>query len=264
MKLINLQCPNCGAKLSDISTDSILECPFCNSKFKIEVEIKPQIPENMQDVGYEFEKGRLRAQKDSKGNHKKIIALIAGIVLMGGVLTYYLDLKNLNTDDSLARSEEQSVDSSSVKEEQKVVSTKKETSVKEDAVHITKDNVEQTVYNGEYGKVSVKKFEHGLIDGLNSYHIEFYVENQSDQGVIVYLPNTTSINDYQVGAYYTMTQIASEKKGTMDSWIYDSDIPDDIGDATEIDSEIVIRQGEEGPVLVSTPLTMDIDAATEV
>lgn len=147
MKLINLQCPNCGAKLSDISTDSILECPFCNSKFKIEVEIKPQIPENMQDVGYEFEKGRLRAQKDSKGNHKKIIALIAGIVLMGGVLTYYLDLKNLNTDDSLARSEEQSVDSSSVKEEQKVVSTKKETSVKEDAVHITKDNVEQTVYN---------------------------------------------------------------------------------------------------------------------
>ena len=78
MKLINLQCPNCGAKLSDISTDSILECPFCNSKFKIEVEIKPQIPENMQDVGYEFEKGRLRAQKDSKGNHKKIIALIAG------------------------------------------------------------------------------------------------------------------------------------------------------------------------------------------
>ena len=105
MKLINLQCPNCGAKLSDISTDSILECPFCNSKFKIEVEIKPQIPENMQDVGYEFEKGRLRAQKDSKGNHKKIIALIAGIVLMGGVLTYYLDLKNLNTDDSLARSD---------------------------------------------------------------------------------------------------------------------------------------------------------------
>lgn len=50
----------------------------------------------------------------------------------------------------------------------------------------------------------------------------------------------------------------------MDSWIYDSDIPDDIGDATEIDSEIVIRQGEEGPVLVSMPLTMDIDAATEV
>lgn len=79
------------------------------------------------------------------------------------------------------------------------------------------------------------------------------------------MPNTTSINDYQVGAYYTMTQIASEKKnGTMDSWIYDSDIPDDIGDATEIDSEIVIRQGEEGPVLVSMPLTMDIDAATEV
>lgn len=57
----------------------------------------------------------------------------------------------------------------------------------------------------------------GLIDGLNSYHIEFYVENQSDQGVIVYLPNTTSINDYQVGAYYTMTQIASEKKGTISS-----------------------------------------------
>ena len=264
MKLIDLQCPHCGAKLSDISTDSILECPFCNSKFKIEVDIKPQIPEKMQDVGYEFEKGRIKAQRDLKEKHslKRVFVMAAFLIGIFTVFILYYRKENINVASSDTKN--QSLDSSFVNNDKKVVSVKKEETETEGAIHITKNNVTQTVYDGKYGKVTVKKFVHGFINGLNQYQLQFYVENQSDHDLAVCLSNTTSINDYQVGAYYSISVIAAGKKGTMDSWIFDSDIPDDIGEIMQIDSDVVISQGMMEATLVSIPITIDVDAVTEV
>ena len=70
------------------------------------------------------------------------------------------------------------------------------------AIHATKDDPHPIVYDGQYATIKVLSFKHGEFYGENEYQFIFEVKNKMDRPLVVYLPSTTSINDYQVGAYY--------------------------------------------------------------
>ncbi len=55
MKLVELKCKNCGANLKVEENAKEVTCNFCNTTFSIET---------MEKDGYEFEKGRIKAQKE--------------------------------------------------------------------------------------------------------------------------------------------------------------------------------------------------------
>ena len=62
MKLISLTCPSCGAKLQVDSERKKAYCTYCGSHLLIDDEVKKVQYENAEQTGYEFEKGRIRAQ----------------------------------------------------------------------------------------------------------------------------------------------------------------------------------------------------------
>lgn len=55
MKLVELKCKNCGANLEVEENVKEVTCIFCNTTFSIETT---------ENDGYEFEKGRIKAQKE--------------------------------------------------------------------------------------------------------------------------------------------------------------------------------------------------------
>ena len=67
MRLIHMKCPDCGSIL-DIDTDGkpVLFCQFCGSKLLIDDEIKKVQLDDPSQAGYEFEQGRIRAQKEER------------------------------------------------------------------------------------------------------------------------------------------------------------------------------------------------------
>ncbi len=72
MKLIELECKNCGATLKvDENTENV-NCPYCNATYKIDDEVKHIQYDNMENSGYEFEKGRIKAQEEHLENNDKI------------------------------------------------------------------------------------------------------------------------------------------------------------------------------------------------
>lgn len=64
MKLIETKCPSCGAEMSVDANRSQVFCSFCGSKLLIDHEKIHVVYDNAGDSGYEFEKGRQRAQAE--------------------------------------------------------------------------------------------------------------------------------------------------------------------------------------------------------
>lgn len=60
MRLVEMECENCGANLKVDEKNNTIHCPYCGATYKIDEEKK----ENMEDSGYEFEKGRIKAQNE--------------------------------------------------------------------------------------------------------------------------------------------------------------------------------------------------------
>ena len=65
MKLISLTCPHCGGPLKISEDAKQADCPFCDSTIILEDEVKPIRIDNTEQAGYDFEKGRLKAQQDA-------------------------------------------------------------------------------------------------------------------------------------------------------------------------------------------------------
>ncbi len=128
------------------------------------------------------------------------------------------------------------------------------------AIHVTQDDPHPTVYDGEYATIKVLSFKHGEFYGENEYQFIFEVNNKMDKPLVVYLPSTTSINDYQVGAYYIISNIAPGKTGRMESSISDSDIPDSIGDFNQIESDVCLMEDGEERSFYSIPIVFDTNA----
>lgn len=104
MKLVELKCKNCGAILKTNSDSNEITCNYCQTTFKIDDEVKHIKFDDMEQNGYEFEKGRIRAQQESsyesyikttsypsqKKNNKTIWLILAWIFLFPFTATYFI------------------------------------------------------------------------------------------------------------------------------------------------------------------------------
>ena len=73
MKLVELECENCGAALKIEEGSDTVNCPYCKASYKIDDEVKHVKYEDMENSGYEFEKGRIKAQKEHLNNNNNNI-----------------------------------------------------------------------------------------------------------------------------------------------------------------------------------------------
>ena len=64
MKLVNLNCPACGAALQADADRKNAVCPCCGSAFLIDDEAVRLRIDGAEQAGYDFEKGRQRAQAE--------------------------------------------------------------------------------------------------------------------------------------------------------------------------------------------------------
>ena len=62
MKLVSVKCPNCGAVLKADEDLKNATCNYCRTSFLIDDEVKHIQLDGAEKAGYEFEKGRQRAQ----------------------------------------------------------------------------------------------------------------------------------------------------------------------------------------------------------
>lgn len=71
MKLISLKCQNCGSEMTVKNDSKEAICEYCGAKFIIDDEMNHIQYDNAEQAGYEFEKGRQRAQyeKSSQSIH---------------------------------------------------------------------------------------------------------------------------------------------------------------------------------------------------
>lgn len=64
MKLVELKCKNCGAVLKVEADKTSVNCKACGSKYKLDDEVKHVKYDDMEQAGYEYERGRIRARKE--------------------------------------------------------------------------------------------------------------------------------------------------------------------------------------------------------
>ena len=64
MKLIPLKCPNCGAQLNVNASKESVYCEHCGTRIMIDDGINRLQIDNAEEAGYQFEKGRQRAQSE--------------------------------------------------------------------------------------------------------------------------------------------------------------------------------------------------------
>ena len=69
MKLVEMKCKNCGATLKVESDQIDIACNYCHAKYKLDDEVQHIKYDDMEQAGYEFEKGKIRAQQEAKNNY---------------------------------------------------------------------------------------------------------------------------------------------------------------------------------------------------
>lgn len=68
MSLIELKCKNCGAILNANPDVNTVTCQYCQTTFKIKNDSCVKL-DDMEQKGYQFEKGRIRAQQENRQNN---------------------------------------------------------------------------------------------------------------------------------------------------------------------------------------------------
>jgi uncharacterized membrane protein YhaH (DUF805 family)/DNA-directed RNA polymerase subunit RPC12/RpoP len=67
---VDVSCPFCGAKLEIETAQSFVTCEHCGKQIFVDDEVERIehhfSAEGVEDIGYQFEKGRLKAQKDAQ------------------------------------------------------------------------------------------------------------------------------------------------------------------------------------------------------
>lgn len=112
MKLLEMKCKNCGALLKVEEDAKYIECQYCNTKYKLDEEVQHIKYDDMEKSGYEFEKGRIRAQQEQKRaqsnynnlnnvnntskkkNNKTFWLILAWIFLLPFTATYFIAKSN--------------------------------------------------------------------------------------------------------------------------------------------------------------------------
>ncbi|MBO4910132.1 MAG: Ig domain-containing protein [Lachnospiraceae bacterium] len=65
MRLINMTCPSCGSQLQIDADNKQARCEYCGNFLLIDDGVQHVQYDNAENAGYEFEKGRQRAQQES-------------------------------------------------------------------------------------------------------------------------------------------------------------------------------------------------------
>lgn len=65
MKIVNLTCPGCGARLEVDIDRKMAFCSYCGAALPVDDEIQKVQLDGAEKAGYEFEKGRQRAQAEA-------------------------------------------------------------------------------------------------------------------------------------------------------------------------------------------------------
>lgn len=102
MRLIEFKCKNCGAVLKVDPNSDEIKCEHCLSLFKLDDEIKHLKVDDAEKIGYEFEKGRIKAQEEknenesrnysqqSKKKNNTVWLVLAWIFLLPFTATYFI------------------------------------------------------------------------------------------------------------------------------------------------------------------------------
>ena len=72
MKLIDAKCPYCGAALKVDSDNKNATCEYCGASLILDDEVHHVQYDNAEQAGYEFEKGRQRAQAEAMNNYGQV------------------------------------------------------------------------------------------------------------------------------------------------------------------------------------------------
>lgn len=64
MRMIDMSCPHCGAKLQIELNESKIFCEYCDSELLLAEDNQRLNVDQAEDAGYQFEKGRQRAQQE--------------------------------------------------------------------------------------------------------------------------------------------------------------------------------------------------------
>ena len=71
MKLIDMQCPHCGAHLKVDIESKQAACEHCGANILIDDEVQHVQYDNAEEAGYKFEKGRQRAQAEERRRNQQ-------------------------------------------------------------------------------------------------------------------------------------------------------------------------------------------------
>ena len=98
MKLLELKCKNCGANLKIDEESEFVNCPYCNASYKLDDETQHVKYDDMENSGYEFEKGRIKAQKEietesyNNALKSRIPVIIFAIIAVLGMMIFSIVL----------------------------------------------------------------------------------------------------------------------------------------------------------------------------
>lgn len=75
MKLVDITCPSCGASLSCDEHSLIVECSYCGKVFYLDDEVQrvEHFVKDAEQLGYDLEKGKLKAQREEQDYQNKQI-----------------------------------------------------------------------------------------------------------------------------------------------------------------------------------------------
>lgn len=122
MKLVELECQNCGAALKVEEGSDTIHCPYCKATYKLDDEAQHVKYDDMENSGYEFEKGRIKAQKEHAASNSNvnvvqkfsmvaiipfiIIPIIVFVIIISSAVGFSKWKSNSNNDSSNNVSEE--------------------------------------------------------------------------------------------------------------------------------------------------------------
>lgn len=69
MKLIEMKCKNCGAILKVVNDTKEIDCQYCHANYKLDDETIHIKYDDMEQAGYDFEKGKIRAQQEHRNSN---------------------------------------------------------------------------------------------------------------------------------------------------------------------------------------------------
>lgn len=124
-------------------------------------------------------------------------------------------------------------------------SEKKETSQEEKILEVTSKNNKPVIYDKDGVKITVQNTIYDANSGNGFYQIEFMVENNSNKKVLLSMKDS-SVDDFSVSTYTGRSSVEANKRGIIDSSIWEKDYKSyDVEDFQNWNSKVIIMLDDE-------------------